>query len=88
MLMEVSSREAQLINDNRCAKEYARKAMRYYQMAHVVAGCGTLIAYRVDSRRHSSYAVEDDGELICYTTYKKGAVALIDYINKIKGAVK
>lgn len=88
MLMEVSSREAKLINDNRCAEERERKAMRDYQMAHVVAKFDTLIAYRVDASRHSSYAVEDDGELICYTTYKKGAVALVDYINKIKGVAK
>lgn len=59
-----------------------------YQSEHVVVSDGGVVAYKVDCGRHSAYAVEDNGVLVCYTVYKKGAVALVEYINKIKGSVK
>lgn len=37
---------------------------------------------RVNSGKHTPYAVYIDGELLCYCTYRKGAFALADYIIK------
>lgn len=43
---------------------------------------------RVGEGSHANWAVYVDGELICLCVYKKGAMALVNYINKIKGEVK
>ena len=38
--------------------------------------------------RHAQYAVYDGEQMICLCVYKKGAMALVEYINKMKGEVK
>lgn len=49
---------------------------------------GSLTVTRYIGGRHAQYAVYDGGKMICLCVYKKGAMALVEYINKMEGAVK
>lgn len=39
---------------------------------------------RVGEGSHANWAVYVDGELLCLCVYKKGAMSLVNYINKLK----
>lgn len=49
---------------------------------------GSLTVTRYTSGHHAQYAVYDGSQMVCLCVYKKGAMALVEYINKMKGAVK
>lgn len=48
---------------------------------------GLTVTRYIDGH-HPQYAVYDGSQMICLCVYKKGAMALVEYINKTKGAVK
>ena len=48
----------------------------------------SLTVTRSIGGHHSQYAVYDGSQMICLCVYKKGAMALVKYINEMKGAVK
>ena len=49
---------------------------------------GRLTVTRYIGGHHPQYAVYDGSQMICLCVYKRGAMALVKYINEIKGAVK
>ena len=49
---------------------------------------GNLTVARYIGGHHAQYAVYDGSQMICLCVYKKGAMALVKYINKIKGVAK
>ena len=48
---------------------------------------GSLTVTRYIGGHHPQYAVYDGSQMICLCVYKKGAMALVEYINEMKGAV-
>jgi hypothetical protein len=48
---------------------------------------GGLTVTRYIGGHHPQYAVYDGSQMICLCVYKRGAMALVEYINKMKGAV-
>ena len=48
---------------------------------------GGLTVTRYIGGHHPQYAVYDGSQMICLCVYKKGAMALVEYINNMKGAV-
>lgn len=48
---------------------------------------GSLTVTRYIGGHHAQYAVYDGSQMICLCVYKKGAMALVEYINKMKGEV-
>lgn len=54
----------------------------------VICEDGSLTVTRYIGGHHAQYAVYDGSHMICLCVYKKGAMALVEYINKIKGVVK
>lgn len=46
----------------------------------------SLTVTRYIGGHHAQYAVYDGEQMICLCVYKKGAMALVEYINKMKGA--
>lgn len=54
----------------------------------VVYEDGNLTVTRYIGGHHPQFAVYDGSRMICLCVYKRGAMALVEYINKIKGAVK
>ena len=49
---------------------------------------GGLTVTRYIGGHHPQYAVYDGSQMICLCVYKKGAMALVKYINEMNGAVK
>lgn len=49
---------------------------------------GNLTVTRYIGGHHAQYAVYDGSQMICLCVYKKGAMSLVEYINKMKGVVK
>ena len=49
---------------------------------------GGLTVTRYIGGHHAQHAVYDGSQMICLCVYKKGAMALVKYINKMKGVVK
>lgn len=49
---------------------------------------GSLTVTRYIGGHHAQYAVYDGEQMICLCVYKKSAMALVKYINKMKGVVK
>ena len=49
---------------------------------------GSLTVTRYIGDHHAQYAVYDGGQMICLCVYRKGAMALVEYINEMKGVVK
>lgn len=49
---------------------------------------GGLTVTRYIGGHHSQYAVYDGSQMICLCVYKRGAMALVEYINRMKGAIK
>ncbi len=49
---------------------------------------GSLTVTRYIGGHHPQYAVYDGGQMIFLCVYKRGAMTLVEYINKTKGAVK
>lgn len=45
---------------------------------------GSLTVTRYFGGHHPQYAVYDGSQMICLCVYKKGAMALVEYINKMK----
>lgn len=54
----------------------------------VIREDGGLTVTRYIGGHHAQYAVYDGSQMICLCVYKKGAMALVEYINKMKGVVK
>lgn len=54
----------------------------------VICEDGSLTVTRYIGGHHAQYAVYDDSQMVCLCIYKKGAMALVEYINKMKGVVK
>ena len=48
---------------------------------------GGLTVTRYIGGHHAQYAVYDGGQMVCLCVYKKGAMALVEYINNMKGVV-
>lgn len=49
---------------------------------------GSLTVTRYIGGHHPQYAVYDGSQMICLCVYKKGAMTLVEYTNKLKGVVK
>ena len=49
---------------------------------------GGLTVTRYIGGHHPQYAVYDGSQMVCLCVYKKGAMALVEYINKMKGAAE
>lgn len=49
---------------------------------------GDLTVTRYVGGHHPQFSVYDGGQMICLCVYKRGAMALVEYINKMKGVVK
>lgn len=54
----------------------------------IICEDGDLTVTRYIGGHHPQYAVYDGSQMVCLCVYKRGAMALVKYINKIKGAVK
>lgn len=54
----------------------------------IIHNDGSLTVTRYIGGHHAQYAVYDGSQMICLCVYKKGAMALVEYINKMKGVVK
>lgn len=54
----------------------------------VIREDGSLTVTRYIGGHHAQYAVYDGSQMICLCVYKKGAMALVEYINKMKGVAK
>ena len=53
-------------------------------VGNVIREDGSLTVTRYIGGHHAQYAVYDGGQMICLCVYKKGAMALVKYINKMK----
>lgn len=49
---------------------------------------GSLTITRYIGGHHTQYAVYDGSQMICLCVYKRGAMALVKYINEMKGTVE
>ena len=85
MTMELTQKEVRAVMDNR-AKESERNAPRI--IGDVIYSEGGITVTRYIGGHHPQYAVYDGMQMICLCVYKKGATALLEYINKMKGVVK
>lgn len=47
---------------------------------------GSLTVTRYIGGHHPQYAVYDGSQMICLCVYKRGAMALVEYINQKKGS--
>lgn len=57
-------------------------------VGNVIRKDGGLTVTRYIGGHHAQYAVYDGDTMICLCVYKRGAMALVEYINKIKGTIK
>lgn len=83
--MEVSKKEQDAIMAMRQAESLRNDNGIVGDIIH---NDGSLTVTRYIGGHHAQYAVYDGSQMICLCVYKKGAMALVKYINKMKGVVK
>jgi len=88
--MELTNEEIRLVLDlrNRRAEELrkfqARAEARAVKYPLMVYEKGGLRAYKDCDGKHTPWSVYDGDTLVCMCVYKKGAIAVVDYINNLK----
>ena len=82
---EVSKKELDVIMAMRSAKSL-REGNGI--TGDIICEDGDLTVTRYVGGRHAQYAVYDGSQMVCLCVYKRGAMALVKYINEIKGVVK
>lgn len=83
--MEVSEKEQDAIMAMRRV-ESLREGIGI--VGDVIHEDGSLTVTRYIGGHHAQYAVYDGSQMICLCVYKKGAMALVKYINKMKGVAR
>jgi hypothetical protein len=83
--MEVSEKERDAIIAMRSVEDL-RNGNRI--VGDVIRKDGSLTVTRYIGGHHAQYAVYDGSQIICLCVYKRGAMALVEYINEMKEGMK
>lgn len=85
--MELTDKEIRMVLAERRRREAeerrlkARQDKKYPLLVHEKGG---LRAYKECDGKHTPWSVYDGDTLVCMCVYKKGAIAVVDYINNLK----
>lgn len=79
--MDVSKKESDAIMSMRRV-ESLRKGNGI--IGDIIHEDGSLTVTRYIGGHHPQYAVYNGSQMVCLCVYKKGAMALVEYINKMK----
>ena len=85
--MELTNEEIRMVlaeRRRREAEERRFKARQEKEYPLMVYERGGIRAYKDSDGKHTPWSVYDGEELICMCVYKKGAIAVVDYINNLK----
>lgn len=85
--MELTDKEIRMVlaeRRRREAEERRLKARQDKKYPLLVHERGELRAYKECDGKHTPWSVYDGDTLVCMCVYKKGAIAVVDYINNLK----
>lgn len=85
--MELTNEEIRMVlaeRRRREAEERRFKARQEKEYPRLVYEKGELKAYKECDGKHTPWSVYDGDKLLCLCVYKKGAIAVVDYIDNLK----
>lgn len=84
--MELTDEEIRMVLAERRRREAEERRLKARQTKYplLVYERGELRAYKECDGKHTPWSVYDGDTLVCMCVYKKGAIAVIDYINNMK----
>jgi len=85
--MELTNEEIRMVlaeRRRREAEERRFKARQEKEYPCLVYERGSLRAYKDCDGKHTPWSVYDGDTLVCMCVYKKGAIAVVDYIDNLK----
>lgn len=85
--MELTDQEIRMVlaeRRRREAEERRFKARQEKEYPLMVYERGGIRAYKDSDGKHTPWSVYDGDTLVCMCVYKKGAIAVVDYIDNLK----